>query len=462
MQPNTPRKQTTIAMALWVAATVMALAHFAWLCLVGAGSGVESVIQQGPLSNLHVTLMSVGVSWILLGALVFLLWRGRVHAGNAPAVAGFFAVSLLYVNVLRERSQYGDIQDYVLAAVNLHLKEPLHSRYLYPPFWAAVLEPLLAFGPRAIFGAAWLLNLASLFGMYFLLQAVLRKYGFASGLATLVTFAFMVVNVPILRTLGYVQVNLHVTNLILLSLLFYPRSPLLSALALSLAVQFKVSPLVLVLLFALEKDYRWLLWFGVSTLLATGATVLVHGWSPYRDFLTNIGNAYSASGIAYRETSIDSWFRALASLWGRGDRWIQFPIWAVKGILVALAFKVGLECVKRRCFHPEEERGRIVFNAIPVLLIVMMMVSPLVWEHHAVFVALSYLLVLKGLSSAGDGLVFGFAYFLEFLMPTLDFFPWSYGRLLSPILWLLLVGALAKGSWPSRIFLKANQRLDEM
>ena len=35
--------------------------------------------------------------------------------------------------------------------------------------------------------------------------------------------------------------------------------------------------------------------------------------------------------------------------------------------------------------------------------------------------------------------VFGFAYFLEFVLPTFDFFPWSYGRLIAPlmVLWLM-------------------------
>ena len=35
--------------------------------------------------------------------------------------------------------------------------------------------------------------------------------------------------------------------------------------------------------------------------------------------------------------------------------------------------------------------------------------------------------------------LFGFAYFFEFLLPTFDFFPWSYGRLFAPliILWLM-------------------------
>jgi hypothetical protein len=69
----------------------------------------------------------------------------------------------------------------------------------------------------------------------------------------------------------------------------------------------------------------------------------------------------------------------------------------------------------------------------------MTLASPVVWEHHGIFVALSFLLMLKRLDLPSDWLWFGFAYLLEFLLPTFDFFPWSFGRLFAPllILWLM-------------------------
>ena len=71
------------------------------------------------------------------------------------------------------------------------------------------------------------------------------------------------------------------------------------------------------------------------------------------------------------------------------------------------------------------------------MLILMVMVSPLVWEHHPVLLALSYVAVATVLKPA-DWPLFGLAYFLEFLMPTFDFYPWSYGRLISPLILLFL------------------------
>ena len=73
----------------------------------------------------------------------------------------------------------------------------------------------------------------------------------------------------------------------------------------------------------------------------------------------------------------------------------------------------------------------------PPVLVAMTLAAPVVWEHHGVFVALSFLVMLKRLETPHEWLWFGFAYLLEFLLPTFDFFPWSFGRLAAPliILW---------------------------
>jgi alpha-1,2-mannosyltransferase len=413
---------------------------------------LATLLQEGPASRLDFTLLAVLVTWILGGALLALLVRGRIHSGNVFTVVGFFAIALLYVNVLRERPQIGDMHDYLQAASNLRAGEPFHLRYLYPPFWAAILASLLTLGPRMVVDLVWLMNLASLFGMFLLLHAVLERYGFPARFAALATFGFMLVNVPILRTLGYQQVNLHVTNLILACLFLYPRRPWWSGAVLALAVQLKLSPLLLVLPFVLEKDWRWLAGFAVGTVALTAMTVGLYGASPYSDVLVNLRQAYSASGIAFRENSIDSWFRALAMIGGGEGAWMQTAIWAVKGGLAAAAAVIGWRCVRGRTFAAHEGRGTIVLNTFPPLLILMLMASPLVWEHHPVFAALSYLVVLKGLSSVGEWVLFGWAYALEFLVPTFDFFPWSYGRLLSPLLWLLLMFWMTRRRWPSGLF----------
>ena len=455
-------RSLTSAVIVWAGITAASIVCTLWLYLARGQQGIRAVAMAGPSSDLPLTLLSVAISWLLVGGCLAMLRSRRVHAGNVLAVAGFFLIGLLYVNVLRERQTYGDVADYSQAAANLYFHQPLHARYLYPPLWATILEPLVPLGASAIFEFTWLLNLVSLCGLYLLLQRALRRYGFSAHLAAIVTFTFMVVNVPILRTLCYVQVNLHVTNLILAALIFYPSSRLVSALALSLAIQLKASPAVLVLVFVLERDVRWLAWFGLWTLTIVAATVVVNGWSPYHDFLVNIQHIYGANGMAFRENSFDSFFHALVALSGHGSKWAGGVILASKLMLAAAVLRIARLSVTRRLFYEGGGQGTVVLNATPVLLILMTMASPLVWEHHPVFVSLSYLVLLKGLSSPVEWLIYGVAYYVEFLVPTFDFFPWSFGRLISPLVWLALVGSLSRQSWPSPWLAKVNAWLTDV
>ena len=79
-----------------------------------------------------------------------------------------------------------------------------------------------------------------------------------------VIFLGLAVNVPLLRTLAYVQINIHVVNLILLSLLLYRKHVFLSAIALALASHMKVSPLILAPAFLITRDWKWLFWFIIG------------------------------------------------------------------------------------------------------------------------------------------------------------------------------------------------------
>jgi hypothetical protein len=73
----------------------------------------------------------------------------------------------------------------------------------------------------------------------------------------------------------------------------------------------------------------------------------------------------------------------------------------------------------------------------------MLLGSPLLWVHHAVLVALPYLLMLKRVDTPTECVIYGFAFFLEYDVPTFDFFPWSFVRLLSPLILIYLMYATA-------------------
>jgi hypothetical protein len=97
-----------------------------------------------------------------------------------------------------------------------------------------------------------------------------------------------------------------------------------------------------------------------------------------------------------------------------------------------------------------------MLNAVPPLFVLMTLASPIVWDHHGLFTTLAFLLMLKRINSPAAWVWFGFAYFLEFILPSFDFFPWSYGRLIAPLIILVLMWQVSQKREESYFFDAAN------
>lgn len=445
-------RSSRIALAAWAAITLVVAASLLLAAMWRGANELKIMIQTGPISDLTVTLFSVAFTWLLAGLLLFLLSSNRITSKNIFLWGGFFLTAFVYLNLLRERADYGDVEYYARAALDLFAGKPLPPEYLYPPLWANLLELFAPFGEKAIEYFAWLLNLFSFFAFYFLLTKTLEHYKFSPRLAALTTTLFLLVNATLLRTLFYVQVNLHVMNFILLGILFYRDRPFLSALALALAIHFKTSPAILALAFLLELNWKWLAWFALSMILVAVPTLILHGASPFMDFLNNAFLLTQSRGLSFRDTSFDSLFTALGELFNLASVWTRILVYASKALLAAVTLFVMAGCVRNHTFYESNERGARLFNAIPPLFILMTLASPVVWEHHGIFTALAFLLLLKKLDAPSEWLWFGFAYFLEFILPTFDFFPWSYGRLVAPLIILGLMWKVTGKREASRFF----------
>lgn len=455
------RQAAAVALDVWLTLSVLVVASLAAVYRWKGAAGLEIVMSTGPFSKYWLTFLSVLITWLLGGLALFLLSTGRIQAGNLLTWAGFFIVSILFLNLMRERLQYGDLLSYQLGATNLSRGEPFDRLYIYPPFFAMILQPLVGRGEETFLNVLWVLNLGSLMLFYFLLQATLQRYGFSPRMAALAVTVFMVANMALMRTMFYMQVNLHVLNLIFISLLLYPRSRMLSALALALAVHLKASPLVLALPFLLERDWRWLAWLAFFGLFIFGVTLVSYGWSPYESYLYNLGLLNEPHGLNFRETSFDSFFWAVVQLLKLDHSYARIPIYISKVLLGLGTLFVLFKSVRNRTFHQGEHAA--LFNALPPLLVLMNMYSPLVWEHHGVFLALAVFALMKVLSTPAEWTWFGVFYFIQYLIPTFDFFPWSYARLLTPLLLLWMMGrATAHPTGESDWFRRANQWLNEL
>jgi Glycosyltransferase family 87 len=449
-------------MILWSMLTALVAASILFIFWRWGGKGFGLFVQLWPLEDLHITLASVTLTWLLLGSLIYLLYAKRVNANNGWSVAGFFLISFVYLNQLSERFRYGDYQYYIEAANALLQHMPLPSTYLYPPLWATLLQFIAPLGDENFLLILWIVNFISLMVFYVLLHRVLEHYGFSTRLAALATTLFMLINTPLLRTLFYVQINIHTLNLIFLSLLLYPKRSFFSALSLALAVHLKSSPIVLALAFLLELDWRWLGWFVLSLILIAMFTVAIDGVYPFLDFIRSTQGLAVLQTTTFHETSFDSFFRSIVPFLHLDLIWARVLTYLSKAILLVASLFVMAQSVRHEIFFDGKRKGARLANALPPLFILMTLASPVVWEHHGIFMALSFLLLFKRLETPNEWIWFGFAYFLEFVLPTFDFFPWSYGRLLAPLIILWLMWRTTKKQNPSHFFVAFNDWLNKV
>lgn len=448
-------RPSLLALLAWGGTTLLVMASILFIGLRWGAEGFAVFIQDWQYTHLPTTLTSVAIAWLLVGLFTYLLTTGKINAGNALTWTGFFLIGLTYLNVLRERFRYGDIDYYIQAATRLFENRPLPDNYLYPPFWATLLNFFIPLGEEGVLLVAWIFNVLAVFAFYFLLHRILERYGFSSRLAALVTTGFMLVNTPLLRTLVYVQVNLHMMNAIFLSLLLLRRFPFLSALMMALAVHLKASPAILVLAFLLTLDWRWMVWFAVGNVLVVSITLFTSGISPFLDFLRNSSALVSERTAVFHDTSFDSLFSFPTQIFAFPDPLARVIIYTAKAFLLFTTIILIVRAIRRGAFKSSTNAEVRPYNALPILFILMTLASPIVWEHHGIFLSLSFLVLVKFLDSPVSWAFFGFAYFFEFLLPTFDFYPWSYGRLVAPLIILWLMWDLP--DQPSALFIKANR-----
>lgn len=430
----------TIRSALigWGMITGLILFEFIWIYSRHGWEGFQAFSQESVYTLIPIALASAALTWLLAGFLLWLIFTGRITKATGLTWAGFFILAFLYINILRERVKYGDIDYYTQAAFALIKHKPLPDTYFYPPLWATLLSFLTPLGENGILLVAWTANVLSFFVFYFLLHRTLELYQFKPHAAALITTFFLLVNMPVLRTFMYVQVNFHVMNFILLSLLLYRNRPLLSALMLALAIHFKASPAVLVLAFLLEFNWKWLLWFVLSLILVALLPLAFYGPGPYLDFLNNFLFISAPHGLSLHDSSFDSAIGMTLSYVRADAAIIRLLVLVAKGLT---AIAVIFLCIGSRGFFSNGEGKRRLFDSIVPLFVGMTLLSPLVWEHHALFLTVPFLLLLKKLESPAEWILYGTVYLLVFLIPVFDYFPWSYGRLLGI---LILLGLLWK------------------
>jgi alpha-1,2-mannosyltransferase len=260
--------------------------------------------------------------------------------------------------------------------------------FIYPPFAALFLGPLVAL-PWPVAAVAMLV--ISLAGLITVVHLAVRRVWPAGGprgalLATAVLTPLATQLQPVWDTLWFGQVNLLLMAMVALDCLVerpvWPRGLLIGG-----AVAVKLTPAVFVLYFLLRKDYRAAATALASGLAATAIGFVVNWSGSVRFWFGATGGARAVSGSTFATNqTIDAFFARLRLPHG------EQTVLCLAVTAVVLVFAVA---AIRRAFA----LGNDVL-ALSATGCLGLLVSPTSWGHHWVY-AVPGLIAIGGYALRG-------------------------------------------------------------
>ncbi|OBA99684.1 alpha-(1-2)-phosphatidylinositol mannosyltransferase [Mycobacteriaceae bacterium 1482268.1] len=295
----------------------------------------------------------------------------------APNGANFVDLHV-YVGGASALDQPGTLYDYVYADQTPDFPLP----FTYPPFAAVIFYPLhlLPFGFVAL---AWQLGIvAALYGVVRVSQRLLRvEDAFATGRR--VAMAWTAVGIwlePLRSTFDYGQINV----LLVLAVLYavYSTHWWLSGLLVGLAAGVKLTPAVSGLYFLGARRWAAAAFSAVVFLATIGVSALLVGNQTRYYFTELLGDASRVGPIG---TSFNqSWRGGISRILGHDAGY--GPI-----VVVAIVVTAVLAFLAWRAVSDDDRLGRILVVQLFGLLL-----SPISWTHHWVWVVPLMIWLLHG------------------------------------------------------------------
>jgi alpha-1,2-mannosyltransferase len=250
-----------------------------------------------------------------------------------------------------------------------------HLHFTYPPFALLALSPLT----WAPFGVTQIvLGVFSELALAAAVYAVCVRSGRAGGstlLAQSIGWASLSVLVvePVRSNMNFGQINAVLMGLIVLDLLVVPRRH--RGWLVGLAAAIKLTPLIFLAIPILERDWKAAGRTAGAAVAATGLMWLLWPKASWTYWRKDVFDARRVGGVAYVSNQ---------SLYGDLHRWPfahggHTAIWLV---LSAATLAMGVY-VAKRCLMDNRRVGAMLALAFVGLLI-----SPISWSHHWVWVAL--------------------------------------------------------------------------
>lgn len=166
-------------------------------------------------------------------------------------------------------------------------------QYVYPPFFSLAMAPLthVSYEKAKIFWSVLLFILAC--ASVFLSARLVTKNYLPLILSGIVVISVMEVMPPFQEFSSSGNISPIILFLCIAGLVLHRRFPAWGALFFSVAVMIKLTPVVIVPLMLVRKQWRWLIAFCCWSVLLLGLSVWQLGWQNHGEFVSKVMPAMS-------------------------------------------------------------------------------------------------------------------------------------------------------------------------
>ncbi|WP_138423872.1 glycosyltransferase family 87 protein [Maritimibacter alexandrii] len=265
---------------------------------------------------------------------------------------------------------------------------PQFTPYLYPPLWAAALAPAAtSVGAQVFFDVSLVLNAAATVWMVWLAWRLMRPIQIGPVGWALLSFALMIATAPGYMAFWFGQPQVIVSAFILASFVaLAEKRDILAGGFLALAAMAKISPVLLALIFIMEKRWTALASFAVFMAVLFLASIGTAGWALHPELVAKLAAIEAQILISPLNVSLEqAFYYARYMLTGEGDLTVRphmvpetaWIAWLTRGFLIAATAALwwGTRNLALRLR---------LWTRLMGLVLITLLANPLGWVHYLI------------------------------------------------------------------------------